>query len=100
MKQIRVKKTNRVRQLQAKEAGHVVQIYNCSGQMIPIVVRPPGGDFYLHEQTVYLRPGKTVRLPKSFLNDPQVANLQAKRMIRILHDSEKAIAFNHQPSAQ
>jgi hypothetical protein len=72
-----------------RESNYVVQIYNCSKQMIPIVVRPPGGDFFLHEQTIYLRPGKTVRLPKSFLNDPQITNLSAKRMIRILHDSEK-----------
>lgn len=75
-----------------KETNFVVQLYNCSKQMIPISVRPPGGDFFLHEQTIYLRPGKTVRLPKSFLNDSQIANLTTKRMIRILHDSEKSVA--------
>jgi hypothetical protein len=74
----------------ARETNFVVQIYNSSRQMIPISVRPPGGDFFLHEQTIYLRPGKTVRLPKSFLNDSQVSNLTTKRMIRILHDSEKS----------
>lgn len=89
MKKMQTKRTGRVKHLRTKESSHVVQIYNCSRQMIPIVVRPPDGDFYLHEQTVYLRPGKTVRLPKSFLNDPQITNLSAKRMIRILHDSEK-----------
>jgi hypothetical protein len=78
--------------MKAKENNFVVQIYNCSRQMIPIVVRPPGGDFFLHEQTIYLRPGKTVRLPKSFLNDPQIVNLSTKRMIRILHDSELQFA--------
>jgi hypothetical protein len=74
----------------ARETNFVVQIYNSSRQMIPISVRPPGGDFFLHEQTIYLRPGKTVRLPKSFLNDSQMSNLTTKRMIRILHDSEKS----------
>ena len=98
MRHSKVKKPGRVKQVRAKEAGHVVQIYNCSRQMIPIVVRPPGGDFYLHEQTVYLRPGRTVRLPKSFLNDPQIINLQAKRMIQILHDTEKAATSDRQPN--
>ena len=76
----------------SQTTNFVVQIYNCSKQMIPVSVRPPGGDFFLHEQTIYLRPGKTVRLPKNFLNESQIANLTAKRMIRILHDSEKAVA--------
>jgi len=75
-----------------REASFVVQIYNSSRQMIPISVRPPGGDFFLHEQTIYLRPGRTVRLPKNFLNDSQISNLTTKRMIRILHDSEKTVA--------
>jgi hypothetical protein len=77
-----------------KETNFVVQIYNCSTQMIPISVRPPGGDFFLHEQTIYLRRGQTVRLPKSFLNDSQISNLTSKRMIRILHDSEKTAIAN------
>jgi hypothetical protein len=74
----------------SREANHVVQIYNCSNQMVPISVRPPRGDFFLHEQTIYLQPGKNVRLPKSFLNDSQIANLTTKRKLKILHDSEKA----------
>jgi hypothetical protein len=72
-----------------KETSFVVQIYNSSKQMIPIAVKPPGGDFFLHEQTIYLKPGKTVRLPKSFLNESQISNLTTRRMIKILHDSEK-----------
>jgi hypothetical protein len=75
-----------------RENNFVVQLYNSSKQMIPISVKPPGGDFFLHEQTIYLAPGKTVRLPKNFLNDSQIANLTTKRMLRILHDSEKAAA--------
>lgn len=73
-----------------KEHNYVVQIYNCSKQMVPISVRPPAGDFFLHEQTIYLNPGKTVRLPKSFLNESQISNLTSKRIIKILHDSEKS----------
>lgn len=73
-----------------KEQNHVVQVYNRSKQMIPICVRPPNGDFYLHEQTIYLRPGKTAGLPKNFLNDSQITNLVAKGMISILSDSEKS----------
>jgi hypothetical protein len=77
-----------------KETNHVVQIYNSSKQMIPISVKPPGGDFFLHEQTIYLKSGKTVRLPKSFLNESQISNLTTRRMIKILHDSEKTSAVN------
>ena len=77
-------------QQHVKESNYVVQLYNCGKQMIPIAVRPPGGDFFLHEQTIYLEPGKTVRLPKSFLNESQITNLTAKRMLKILHDSEKS----------
>ena len=73
-----------------KQTNFVVQLYNCSRQMIPISVRPPGGDFFLHEQAIYLRPGKVVRLPKNFLNESQITNLTAKRMLKIMHDSEKA----------
>ena len=68
--------------------GAVVRLYNCGKQMIPVQVKPPKGDFYLHEQTVYLRPGKTVKLPKSYLNQAQIRNLQANRQIKVLFDSE------------
>jgi len=79
-----------MKRIKPKDAGHTIQVYNRSRQMIPLQVKPPGGDFFLHEQTVYLHPGKTVRLPKSFVNDKQISNLQARRQIQILNDTEVA----------
>ena len=66
----------------------VVRIYNRSKQTIPLQVKPPGGDFFLHEQAVQLGPGKTVKLPKSYINESQVENLQRRREIQVIYDSE------------
>ncbi len=66
----------------------VVRIYNKSRQMIPLQIRAPGGDFYASEQQVRLRPGKDALLPKSHLMMDQILNLQQKRMIRVIYDSE------------
>ncbi len=66
----------------------VVRLYNRSRQLISIQVKPPKGDFYMHEQTVHLHPKKTVTLPKSHLNHDQISNLQKKRIIQVLFDSE------------
>jgi hypothetical protein len=72
-----------------KEADrHEVRLYNRSKQLIPIEVCPPGGDFFMHRQQIQLRPGKHVTLPKSYLNEKQITNLQKKRFITILYDSE------------
>ena len=70
--------------------GDVVRIYNCSKQMIPLQLRSPKGDFFLHEQVVQLGPGKTVKLPKSHINDAQIQNLQKRRQIQVIYDSETA----------
>ena len=69
-----------------------VRIYNKSKQTIPIQVRPPKGDFFLHEQVVYVRPEQTVALPKSYLNADQINNLQKRRELQILFDSEVVAA--------
>jgi hypothetical protein len=66
----------------------VVRIYNCSEQMIPLSARPPGGDFFLHEQSIYLKSGEHVGLPKAYINMNQIENLQAKGMLRILTDTD------------
>lgn len=66
-----------------------VRIYNRSKQMLPIQVFPKNGDFYLHSQNIYLKPGKYTTLPKSYLNMNQINNLQANRMLQITHDSDK-----------
>lgn len=72
----------------AKQKSHVVRIYNCSKQMIPLQVRAPGSDFYSNEQQVRIEPGKDALLPKSHLRDGQIKNLQARRMIKVVYDSE------------
>lgn len=70
--------------------GETIRVYNRSQQTVPLQVKPPGGDFFLHEQVVHLRPGKSVRLPKSFVNEPQIQNLQKRRILQIIYDSESA----------
>lgn len=68
--------------------SHVVRIYNCSTQMIALQVRPPNSDFYRNEQQVRINPGKDALLPKSHLRTEQIENLQKKRMIQVVFDSE------------
>lgn len=72
-----------------KKKSHVVRVYNCSKQMIPLQVRAPGSDFYSNEQQVRIKPGQDALLPKSHLREDQIKNLQARRMIKIVHDSER-----------
>ena len=72
----------------AKKRSATVRIYNCSRQMIPLQVRAPGSDFYTNEQQIRLDPGKDVVLPKSHLLADQIENLQRKRMVKVIYDSE------------
>jgi len=72
-----------------KQKSHVVKIYNCSNQMIPIQVRAPNSDFYSNEQQIRVMPGRDTLLPKSHLRFEQIENLKAKRMIKIVYDSEE-----------
>ncbi len=72
----------------AKVKSGVIRVYNKSKQTINLQVKPPGGDFFLHEQVVNLRPGKTVRLPKDHVNDSQIVNLQKSGQIQVIFDSE------------
>ena len=72
----------------AHKKSAVIRIYNCSKQMIPIQVRAPGSDFYTNEQQVRIGSGKDVTLPKSHLRMEQVENLQKRRMIQVVYDSE------------
>jgi hypothetical protein len=71
-----------------KKKSHVIRVYNCSNQMIAIQVRPPGSDFYRNEQQVRIDPGQEALLPKSHLRIEQIENLQQKRMIQVIYDSE------------
>lgn len=73
-----------------KNKSPVVRIYNCSKQMIPLQVRAPGSDFFTNEQQVRLEPGQDVALPKSHLREDQIKNLQKRRMVQVVYDSEAA----------
>jgi len=66
-----------------------IRIYNCSNQLVQLQVRPPGSDFYRNEQQVRIDPGKNALLPKTHLIQEQVDNLQKRKMIRIVFDSEE-----------
>lgn len=70
-----------------RQRTEFVRVYNRGKQMIPLNVRPPKGDFYLHEQQVHLRPGKSVTLPKEHLRMEQVTNLTARGMLKTTYDS-------------
>lgn len=66
----------------------IVKIYNCSTQLVQLQLRVPGGDFYTDEQQVRILPGKEAELPKNHLREDQIANLKARRMIKVTYDSE------------
>jgi len=70
--------------------NHKIKLYNCSTQMIGIQVRPPESEFYTGEGQIRLEPGKEVLLPKSHVRMEQIDNLQKRRMLRVLYDSESA----------
>jgi|6_EtaG_2_1085325.scaffolds.fasta_scaffold29484_2 hypothetical protein len=72
----------------SKQKSSVVRIYNCSSQMIALQVRPPNSDFYRNEQQVRINPGQDALLPKSHLRNEQIENLQKRRMIQVIYDSE------------
>jgi len=72
------------------EKSRMVRLYNCGTQMIPLQVRPPGADFYTGESQVRLAPGQDTLLPHSHLRWEQIENLQKRRMIRVIYDSQEA----------
>jgi hypothetical protein len=69
-------------------ANPSIRLYNNSRQMIALQMRAPGGDFYGGEQQIRLLPGQDVSVPKSYVNDHQILNLKARRMIKILSETE------------
>lgn len=73
----------------ARKRTEVIRIYNKGKQVIPLQVKPPKGDFYLHEQQIHLRPGKSVLLPKEHVRMDQVTNLTAKGMLKTTFDSSE-----------
>jgi hypothetical protein len=60
-----------------------VMITNRGRQMIPLQVRPPKGDFYYEEHQVRLCPGRSVTLPKRYLNYAQLENCRSRGDITI-----------------
>lgn len=75
-----------------RQRTEVIRIHNRGHQAIPIQVKPPKGDFYLHEQQVHLHSGKSILLPKDHVRMDQVINLAARGMLRVTYDSEAAAA--------
>ncbi len=69
-----------------------IRIYNKSAQLIPIQIKPPGGDFFLHEQQIRIPPGKSVTVMKDHILLEQVMNLKARGMLQITNDSEAVTA--------
>ena len=63
------------------------RVLNVSKQLICLQVKPPGGDFFIHEQQVRLNPGQHALLPKAHLNQEQVNNLKRSGVIKITFDS-------------
>lgn len=72
----------------SKKRTHTVRLLNTSQQLIKLQVKPPDGDFYLHEQQVSLRSGQDVLLPKDHLRPEQIKNLQARGALKMVYDSE------------
>lgn len=75
---------------QRKDETFIVISNRTKKQPISIQLRPPFGpdgkriDFYLGEQTVPLRPGKTAKFPKSRLYDYQITNLRKAGYITVV----------------
>ncbi len=71
-----------------KQKSHTIEVYNCSNQMIPLQLRTPNSDFYANEQQVRINPGARIKLPKSHVREEQISNLQSRRMLKVLLDTE------------
>lgn len=71
-----------------KSKTPVLRIYNASKQLIQLQIRAPGSDFFTNEQQVRIPPGEDVLLPKSHLRQDQVENLQKRRFIKVVYDSQ------------
>ena len=83
-----VRNASKINHIRQRDDGHSITVYNRGRQTVHLQVKPPGGDFFLHEQVIYLKPGKSVQIPKNCANSSQIRNLQAKRQIQITHDTE------------
>jgi hypothetical protein len=75
-----------------RQQTDIIRIYNRGVQTVSLQVKPPNGDFYLHEQQVHVAPGKSVMLPKDHVRMDQVVNLAARGMLKVTYDSETVVA--------
>jgi hypothetical protein len=64
--------------------GPVVTLYNPRSQAVPIRQRPPGSDFFTHEQTITIRGKSLAKVPKNFLDWDQIKNLQMRGHIKVI----------------
>lgn len=63
--------------------GEYVTVTNISGQMIPLQLRPEGGDFFIHERQARLLAGKSITVPRNYINQGQIDNLRARHEVRV-----------------
>jgi len=63
-----------------------IHITNRTRQCIPIQVKPPNGDFFYEEQQFRLMPGKSLKVPRNFLNWSQIKNCQGRGDIAVVEE--------------
>lgn len=68
-------------------ANEQITLTNVSRQMIPVQIKPPNGDFYLHERQARIMPGKSLTVPLSHVSQGQIENLKARHELRITSGS-------------
>lgn len=59
-----------------------ITITNTSNQMVTIQVRPPNGDFFLHERQARILPKKSITVSRDYVNQGQIENLKARQLIK------------------
>jgi 23S rRNA A2030 N6-methylase RlmJ len=69
---------------QDKRSSETIRVYNKSPQLISLQVRPPNSDFYINEQQVHLHPKKSAILPKDYVIEEQLSNLQARGFVQVI----------------
>ena len=69
---------------QAKVDEPEQTVMNVSTQTIGIQISKPDGDFYIHEQTINVKPGGSFRDKISKFNRNQIDNLKKKRIIKVV----------------
>jgi len=71
-----------IKTAQKQDKSNVI-VTNRSKQMVPIQAKPPNGDFFYEEHQLRLAPGKSVTVPRRYLNESQIENCRAKGIISV-----------------